>query len=125
MLDRILETLLLPGVSIELTVLILLVFFVAGIVKGFLGIGLPAAAMAFFNADYRAQNRYFPDVVADYFYQSDAISSRARTAPDSDGISLFCAGDHDKYFCYFFIYQQLSSRFADRLYRGGYGGVFG
>ncbi len=39
--------LLLPGVSIELTVLILLVFFVAGIVKGFLGIGLPAAAMAF------------------------------------------------------------------------------
>jgi uncharacterized membrane protein YfcA len=47
MLDRILEMLLLPGVSIELTVLILLVFFVAGIVKGFLGIGLPAAAMAF------------------------------------------------------------------------------
>ena len=39
--------LLLPGVGIELTVLILLVFFVAGIVKGFLGIGLPAAAMAF------------------------------------------------------------------------------
>ena len=47
MLDRILEMLLLPGMSIELTVLILLVFFVAGIVKGFLGIGLPAAAMAF------------------------------------------------------------------------------
>ena len=47
MLDRIFEMLLLPGVSIEFTVLILLIFFVAGIVKGFLGIGLPAAAMAF------------------------------------------------------------------------------
>ena len=47
MLDRIFEMLLLPGVSIEFIMLILLIFFVAGIVKGFLGIGLPAAAMAF------------------------------------------------------------------------------
>ena len=36
-----------PELSLTLLVAVFAVFFVSGIIKGFLGIGLPAAAMAF------------------------------------------------------------------------------
>jgi uncharacterized membrane protein YfcA len=37
----------LPSQEIAITIAVLAIFLFAGIVKGFLGIGLPAAAMAF------------------------------------------------------------------------------
>ncbi len=46
MTDTILSHLLLPGVTPVLMIAIVLIFFVAGLIKGFLGIGLPSAAMA-------------------------------------------------------------------------------
>ena len=36
-----------PSSDINILIFMMLVFFLSGIVKGFLGIGLPAAAMAF------------------------------------------------------------------------------
>ena len=38
---------LLPGMTLGMAGLVFVVFFFSGIIKGFLGIGLPAAAMAF------------------------------------------------------------------------------
>ncbi len=46
MLTEIWDMLLLPEMSVQMSMLLLAIFFCAGIVKGFLGIGLPAAAMA-------------------------------------------------------------------------------
>ena len=46
-MSEFLSVFLLPGMSLWIAAMVFAVFFVSGIIKGFLGIGLPAAAMAF------------------------------------------------------------------------------
>jgi hypothetical protein len=63
----------LPSQDIAITFAVMAIFLFAGIIKGFLGIGLPAAAMAFFDIGDGPNHCYFTADIADYLYQYHAI----------------------------------------------------
>ncbi len=78
-MSEFLSVFLLPGMSLWIAAMVFAVFFVSGIIKGFLGIGLPAAAMAFLTLMIDP-HRDIADGFADIIHQHPAIFAGAQPA---------------------------------------------
>ena len=103
---------LLPGLPVHYMPIILIAFLFSGMIKGFLGIGLPAAmAMLtiFIDPKTAISLMVLPIIFANVmqYFRSEALQNRLY-------IPLFCAGDHDQHFHNIFIYRVLPNFSSDR-----------
>ena len=105
--------LLIPSSNVTILALMLTTFFLSGVVKGFLGIGLPAVAMGLLTLVVTPSHAISLLVLPIFIYQSFAILSFSKSTTGSQALLAFRNHNRDQYFRDIFVFRTISNGFAN------------